>query len=392
MSFKNKNIYSPAPIINNNPFLEAKNPYFSKNSSMKILDRYILKRFLTYLGWAFIAFLVLFYVVDLVEHIDNFIDRGAAWEDVVLYYLSYLPFIIVLISPIAILLAANFSCGQMSKNREIVAIRSGGLSSLRAALPILIFGLVWSIAVMIFGETVVPRTNAVRDTIKERRIDNKTERARTVRGLLYQWDDDRVLSAGILNARRGRGTDILVVYFDEGDQLERLIRASEMVYRGGSWQLRDGHIYEFTGDSTRGYERFVQKDLELSESPGELTEERADPDEMGFFELKKFIDRVQRAGGDPLRERTDLAMKISYPFVNFIILLFGIPLVLRFRRGGGLVIGFAQSITISFIYFGVVRVGQTLGYNGTLHPILAATIGNIIFGAGGVFLLLFYRE
>jgi lipopolysaccharide export system permease protein len=123
----------------------------------------------------------------------------------------------------------------------------------------------------------------------------------------------------------------------------------------------------------------------------ELAERRADPDEMGFFELRKFIKRIVRAGGDPIRERTDLYMKLSYPFINFIILLFGVPLALRFQRSG-LAMGFAQSLTIAFVYFGAIRIGQVLAYNGTLPPLLGATIANIFFGTAGIILLFSYRQ
>ncbi len=359
---------------------------------MKLLDKYTLRNFLGYTGWGALSFLVLFYVVDVVENMDKFIDRGAQLIDIILYYLSYIPFVVVLVSPIALLLAANFACGQMARNREIVAMRSGGISSLRVALPILTFGLLWSVAIMLFAELVVPKTNAVRQIIKTERIDKKKSRKTSqIRDLLYQTEDGEVYSFGLLDPNRGKGNDILIVFYNDNDEISQLIRAREIIYKDGNWELRDGHHYTFSADSTKQYERFIQMDAQLAESPEQLAEQRASPDEMGFFELREFIERIQRAGGDPLKERTDLVMKISYPFINFIILLFGVPLVLRFRRGG-MVIGFAQSVAIAFLYFGAIRVGQTLGYNGTLPPILAATLGNIIFGCAGFIMLFTHHE
>ena len=357
---------------------------------MKLLDKYTLRGFISYAIWSLLAFLVLFYVIDIVENMDRFIDRGAHLTDVLLYYLAYTPYIIILVSPIALLLSANFACGAMARHREIIAIRSGGISSLRAGAPLMIFGLLWSIFVMLFGEIAVPKTNEMRDTIKRERIDKKRRRINRVKNLLYQGEDGNIYSIGSLDPRRQKASNILIVSFGHDDRVERMIRAREARYEQRKWTLYDGHIYGFEGDSACEYSSFVKRTLQLRESPAELAERRANPDEMGFFALRKFIKRVERAGGEPLRERTDLFMKLSYPFINFIILLFGVPLALRVQRSG-VAMGFAQSAAIAFIYFGAIRVGQVLGYNGVLPPLLAATVGNIIFGSAGVILLFSLR-
>ncbi len=358
---------------------------------MKLLDRYILKGFIGFVIWAFIAFLLLFYLVDIVENIDKYIDRNAGILDVILYYLTYMPYIIILVSPIALLLSGNFICGRLSQHREIVAVRSGGISSLRAGWTIILFGLIWSFVIMAAGEFLVPKTNALRQEIKTEKIDKKKSRTTRIRNLLYQGEDGRVYSIGSLDPRRSSANDILIVSFDKNDKVNAMIRAREARYERGSWILYDGHVYSLEGDSLHEYSQFSERTLPLRTSPSDLAERRASPDEMGFFELRRFIRRVERAGGDPLRERTDLLMKISYPFINFVILLFGVPLSLRFRRSG-LMVGFAQSVAIGFFYFGAIRVGQVLGYNGTLSPALAATMGNIIFASGGLVLLFSLRE
>jgi len=363
----------------------------TNGAHLKILDRYILRSFLTFVGWAFLGFLILFYVVDVVENVDKFIDKGAGLIDVIYYYMAYTPFVLVLVSPIALLLAANFVCGSLSRHREIVAVRSGTISTLRAGLPIIAVGLLWSVGIMLFGELVLPRTNALHERIKEERINQRRAQTTRVRNLLYLGEDGNVYSVGSLDPQRARGTDILIVSFGADDRVSRMIRAREARYERGRWTLYDGHIYSFGNDSAAEYTRFTEKTLPLRETPEDLAKRRANPDEMGFFELRKFISRVQRAGGDPIRERTDLLMKVSFPFINFIILLFGVPLALRVRRSG-FVMGFAQSLTIGFLYFGAIRIGQVLGYNGTLSPFLAATMGNIIFGSAGLVLFVSMRE
>ena len=96
-------------------------------------------------------------------------------------------------------------------------------------------------------------------------------------------------------------------------------------------------------------------------------------------------------GQDTSKDKVELYLKISFPFINFIIIILGIPLAANPRRSGGSV-GFGISIIVSFIYFVLLRAGQSFGNNQTLPPLLAATIGNLIFLAVGVFLFIKARK
>ena len=67
------------------------------------------------------------------------------------------------------------------------------------------------------------------------------------------------------------------------------------------------------------------------------------------------------------------------------MVLLGAALSLRVVRGGNIAIGFGISVAVGFAYFALIRVGQARGYNGNLPPILAAWLGNLVFGMlGGV--------
>jgi lipopolysaccharide export LptBFGC system permease protein LptF len=84
-------------------------------------------------------------------------------------------------------------------------------------------------------------------------------------------------------------------------------------------------------------------------------------------------------------------MKISFPFANFIIVLFGAPLASG-RKRTGKALGFGLSLLICFVYYGFIKAGQVLGREAMLPPLLAAWIGNAIFGAMGIFFLVKARK
>jgi lipopolysaccharide export system permease protein len=125
---------------------------------------------------------------------------------------------------------------------------------------------------------------------------------------------------------------------------------------------------------------------DAQETPEDFAEEEREPDEMNFSELLQYISRVKQSGGRVRKHLVELHFKISFPLVNFIVLLVGTPLSTRIRKGT-LTMGAALSLLIAFTYYGFLRTGQALGHSGSLPAPLAAWLGNIFFGVIGVILL-----
>ena len=78
--------------------------------------------------------------------------------------------------------------------------------------------------------------------------------------------------------------------------------------------------------------------------------------------------------------QVELYLKFSFPFVNFMILFFCVPLASSTMRSKGRGMVFLLGILVAFLFLSMLRVGQSLGYNGLLSPIFAAWLANIVFG------------
>lgn len=360
---------------------------------MKILSTYILKKFLTILFFTTLAFIVIFIVVDLIEKLDKFLAQDAQWTDVALYYIYYVPYIIILTLPVDMLLSTLFSIGIMAQNNEIVACKSAGISLYRIVFPILIVGLTISVASGVAAETVVPQTNKLRldvwryDIRKEKRnIASRRDQ------LAVQDGDHRQLYIGFYDSARKRGTQINLVWLDKNGIAKRWdAKSMQWNESRGGWLMRDVVERVFT-DTT---ENVVYKDSvfygEGKILPDDLMELETNPEEMNYTELNRFVERMTEIGADARKWKVDLYMKISYPFANFIIVLFGAPLASRKRRSGP-ALGFAIALLISFVYFLFLRTGQVLGHKGDINPWIAAWIGNIVFGIGGIVAMIKVRK
>lgn len=129
---------------------------------MHILSRYVLRQFLAPLGLGLLSFLVIFIVIDLVDRLGSFIDRDVTFELIVSYYLWYVPYISILVLPMALLLASLFSVGGLVRHNELTAMKATGVSLVRILLPVNVFALLVSI-----GAFFLPTWFCLRRTEKE---------------------------------------------------------------------------------------------------------------------------------------------------------------------------------------------------------------------------------
>ena len=354
---------------------------------MTILDRYILKKFIGILLFALVAFIAIFIIVDLVERLDTFIDRQVPKTVILQYYFYYMPYILVLTLPIAMLLSSLFSIGNMARLNEIGAMKSSGQSLYRILLPVFLISIFVSLGSLYFGENAVPFSSTKRAQITDEYLEKHRSAWRKRIKDIYATDAlDRKITMKYYDAARDVGYTVSIKKF-AGDTLLYRIDAQKMMWDDSLWVLHNGseRIFPESPETTK---RFTQKSLaDENLRPDDFRKVLKQPEEMSYGELQDFIKDVKANGGDIEKWRVDLYLKIAVPFANFIIVLFGAPLSSPKRRSGTAT-GFGISLAICFIYFGIVKFAQTLGHNGHLSPTFAAWVANYIFGLAGIFVLI----
>lgn len=376
---------------------------------MQILDRYLIRQFLYALLFSLIAFWVIFLVVDLVEHLDNFIDRHATLLTIIKYYFYYTPYIIALSLPVAMLLSTLFSLGQLAKHNELLAMKSAGISLYRILSPLLVLGILISLVIIVFGGSIVPLTYQKMMEVKTVEIERQTKEENfLLHNIFVQGENGRIFHLDVYNSKEKTGSGVLVQKF-ENNRLKEEIQAKKIRWTGNGWLFEDGRERIFTDSlgETKSQEESLTTEsatlsgqvevekyetfdrllrLDLNIKPEAFAQRQKKPEEMGYFELSDYVDVKKRSGQDVAKEITELYLKISFPFVNFIIVLFGAPIAANPKRSG-VAIGFAISLFISFVYYTLIRMGQSFGYSGKLSPLFATWSANILFFILGVVLL-----
>jgi lipopolysaccharide export system permease protein len=354
---------------------------------MKLLDLYIIRTFFRFFIFAMAASAVIFVTIDLIEHLDKFIDAKLSYAIVLQYYYLYIPYIFYLTLPVAVLLATLFSIGGFVYRHEMTAMQSAGYSLWRIMGLFLLIAVPLSGAALVFGETVVPEANHIRKEIYRIQVKRETSPTSTQQGRLFiQTGPAEFMRMDSYDpvAEKGRNINLQTVR-DNG--IVKSVDAKEIVWSKDRWVLRDVKTLTFINNVP---ERAVQDSLvrgDLNFSPDDLKRVNIAPEEMSYLDLRNLIVRLQAGGNRAGKWIVDLAFKISQPFATVIIVLFGVPFA-AYRRRGGIVLGFGLSLLVCFVYFGFMQTGKILGYSGEIAPHVAAWTGNFVFAILGLVLLI----
>ena len=101
---------------------------------MRLLDRYLLRELLLPFGFCLAGFLLLWTAGEWAIKRGDLEEYGLRTIDVVKYYGVKAPEFIVLLLPIALLLALLYTLNQHARNHELTAMRATGISLWRLAI------------------------------------------------------------------------------------------------------------------------------------------------------------------------------------------------------------------------------------------------------------------
>ena len=350
---------------------------------IRTLDRYLLRRFVGSLVVAVGAITVVALIIDLVENLESIVDNAASVPDVLLYYVYFIPWIYKITIPAAVLLAGLFSIGLLARNREILAMKSMGVSLYRIALPLLIFSLLLSAANFFFNEKVLPYATQERIRIKHGGIKKKESRAGSILyKLSKQGEGGYIYHFETFRPGRGEANNVLVQRFDS-DSLKESYRGERMRFDRGCWVIYNGAYRNFA-DTVESYVKFDSLVLtNCRERPEEFEKYRGKPEDMGYEELAGYINVLKKTGAPYTRELVDLKIKLSFPLTSFIVMFICVPVASNPRRSG-VAMSFAIASGVSLVYFVVFKITQSLGYSGNLPPDAAAWSINAVFLALGL--------
>lgn len=357
---------------------------------MRILDRYVLGEFARMVGIGVLAFITIFITLNMVEKVDSFIDNQVPAETILKYYAFQVPYILTLTLPVAVLISALFTTGQMARRNELVAMRASGVRFARTVIPLLAGGLAASIFSFAVSEFIQPAASSVVNGIATNEIRKSSGRAepRIRTDLTYRGKDGLLYSAREYDTKLNVIKDLVVEQSDAGRLVFR-VNAARATWQDSVWVLTDAWVRWFSGNGDVERETYIASGPlpALRDYPKDILREQRKPEDMSYRELLRLVRSIDQSGGDPSKYRVGLAMKIAFPFANLIVVLVGAPLTARLSKGG-LAVGVGIGLGLAFIYYGMMKGSQALGDHGLVPPLVAAWSSNAVFAVCGILLVL----
>lgn len=365
---------------------------------IKQIDKYIIFQFVKNFLFALLCFILIFILVDLFETLDKFIDNKLSFDVILKYYLYFIPEIIKLITPVAVLLATLFTAGSMINFNETVAVKNAGISLIRFMLPFLAMGALITVFSLYFNNWIVPESNKIKLSIERNSLKKNLNLAGFNR-LYFQDSRNQLVLIDNFNEVKNIAYRVSVLMYDL-DTLTKLVKrvdAGQMMWIDNKWIMLNAakRIFNDSSETMIKYDSVYSGDIpgfnKLNLVPSQITRKQLKPDEMNYGELSEFIESLKKGGQDTDRHLVDFYSKISFSFASMVVIIFGISITTGSRKRKGLALQFGISILVSFIYLGFVKISQSFGYNGDLDPFFTAWLANILFAGFGI-VNLYYKN
>ncbi len=350
---------------------------------MRILDRYIVRECVKLLGLCLVIFIGIYVVVDLFEKLSRFLEARVSAGLIVRYYVFRLPKIFTEVLQVAVLLACLLSLGNLARNNEVLAMKMGQIGALRIALPCIGVGLAASALAWIAVEYVAPPASERALNIERTQV-RRLPAYRITRDsdIWYRAQDDRFVHISLIEAQSGIIRGMSIFELSPAFDLLRRIDAREATFGPQGWTVHDGYQLELDKNPIR-ITPFTQMTLSLKERPEEFARVARSPEEMTYAQLREYIDRLVKSGVTATRYLVDLHAKVATALASLIMAILGVSFGLRTNRSG-VMLWVAACIPMGFVYWVVLQLGIQFGRAGSIPPLVAAWLPNLVFGTAGV--------
>ncbi len=347
---------------------------------LKIIDRYIIRKFLGTFFFCLVLIMTIAVVFDLAEKIDNFMEKAAPWRAVVFdYYMNFIPYFATLFAPLFVFIAVIFFTSRMAVNTEIIAILNSGMSFKRMMWPYFLSSLVIAVFIFYLTNFVIPQTALERMDFEDKYYRPQWRKV-NVENIHRQVYKNIYVYMESYSPIYLRGRNFTIEQFDEEGRLVSKLSSPSVLWDSISskWIATNYTLRKISSEEevvTRG----VKIDTTLTINPSDFSRDPGFVGTMTYRELYDYIDLLKLQGSDELKVfLIEKHRRFAHPFAVFILTLIGVSLSSKKIRGGiGMSIGIGLALSFSYILF--LQFASQFSVKGNLNPMLAMWIPNLLY-------------
>ena len=345
---------------------------------MKILDLYIIKKFLLTFLMMFLLFIPIGILVDVSEKIDKFKEHELSLNQILYYYSDFVWYYGYFLFPIFVFLSVIWFTSKLSSDSEITAILSSGISFNRFLKPYIISATIIFLVSAFSGMFIVPEKNKSFNEFQYKYL-SKNKKDRNLSNLYKQISDNEFIYVSSYNPTRNQAYNFSHELFNKNKLVEKIsARNIRWVEEDSVFRLTDFFKRSFIKEAEVLESRRIY-DTVFNFNINDLSSLKYQAKALSFFELNKFID-VERSSGSPLLNDHLLERnrRLSIPFSVLILTLLAVS-VSSFKRRGGIGLNLAFGIALAFIFIFFDKFFSVLVVKSDFNAALGAWGPNFVF-------------
>lgn len=355
--------------------------YLNPFRHLKILDWYIIKKFIGTYFYSIALIISISIVFDINENLAKFTQYHAPIKAIVFdYYMNFVPYFANLFSPLFVFIAVIFFTSKLAGNSEIISMLAAGVSFKRLMRPYMVSAAIISVMTFFLGAYIIPKGTIIRQNFES----------------MYK-NKKKITAAENVQLQVGKGVIAYIQHYDnnlkkgygfcldkfENKKLVSHLTAAEIHYDTISdtkyhWKVSNWRIRQLKGlreTITSG----ASKDTTIMMEPTDLVFSKGQQETFTSPQLRDYITKqIDRGSGNVVQYEVEYHKRIATSFASFILATIGLSLSSRKRKGGmGMYLGIG--LALSFTYIMLQTVSATFAINANTPPMLAAWIPNIVF-------------
>ena len=355
---------------------------------LTILDKYILKRYLSTFSVMILMFIPIGITIDVSEKVNKMIENKVPFSAIAQYYLDFTIYFANLLFPIFLFISIIWFTSKLANNTEIIAILSSGISFSRFLRPYIIGATIVSIFALIMGFFLVPKAS---DGFNNFRyiylIGDGQSQMRDNSDVYRQINKEEYIYVSNYNSDSKMGFNFSMEKFEK-DNLKYKVTANSIRWnpKDSSYTLNN-YTKRKVGVLGDIIETCQKKDTVFKFDLEDLTPVVYIAETLQYNKLVQFIEKERQRGSTNINVYlVVLYKKYSIPISAFILTIIAVA-VSSMKRRGGMGMNLAIGILLAFAFVFLDKIFGVLAEKSTYPPIIAVWFPNIVFGILALFLL-----
>jgi len=355
---------------------------------LKIIDRYILKRYLVTFIFMLLMFIPIGIIIDISEKVNKMIENHVPFDKIVQYYIDFIIYFANLLFPIFLFLSIIWFTSKLASNTEIIAILSSGISFSRFLRPYIIGATIVSLFALVMNIYLVPKASAGFKNFRYTYlIGGGISEMRDNTDVFRQISKDEYIFVSNFQDLSKMAFNFSMEKF-ENDQLKYKVTASRIKWNPTK---KNYTLFSYSKRKVGAFgdilETAEKKDTVFSFDIEDLTPVVYIAETLSLGDLNHFIDKERARGSSNINiYLVVLYKKYSTPVSAFILTIIAVA-VSSMKRRGGMGMNLAIGILLAFSFVFLDKIFGVLAEKSTMPPMLAIWLPNIVFGILAIYLL-----